>query len=103
MISVCGVADAVWPTAQELLEDELNCMIALETFAEVANEGPHKLKHPVAVIEAAVLLKAGWHREVDEVWVTSAPAEVVFERLIGRGLTPDEAEVDYFRSMRWLS
>jgi dephospho-CoA kinase len=35
----------------------------------------------VAVLEAALLVEAGWERLVDEVWVTTAPESVVFERL----------------------
>lgn len=29
--------------------------------------------HKVCVVDAAVMLKAGWHRHLHEVWVTIAP------------------------------
>ena len=38
----------------------------------------------VAVVEAAVLLEANWVPLVDEVWVVTAPKEVVLTRLHGR-------------------
>ncbi len=46
---------------------------------------------PVAVVEAAVLLEAGWEFLVDEVWSTEAPVETVVTRLQARnGLDPAE-------------
>ncbi|MBM3948661.1 MAG: dephospho-CoA kinase [SAR202 cluster bacterium] len=35
----------------------------------------------VAVVDAAVLIEAGWDELADEVWVVTAPAEAVLERL----------------------
>jgi dephospho-CoA kinase len=94
------LAGIVWPTALELIEEEFNYIMTLETFAEVANEGPPNPRPPVAVIEAAVLLKAGWHHETDEVWLTSAPHDVILERLVGRGLSAEEAQVLYWINSR---
>lgn len=46
----------------------------------------------VAVVEAAVLLEAGWDSLVDEVWTTDSPAEAVVQRLQTRnGLDPEAA------------
>ena len=46
----------------------------------------------VVVLEAAVLVQAGWTDIVSEVWVTIAPLHVVTERLVKRnGLSRDEA------------
>ena len=46
----------------------------------------------VVVLEAAVLLEAGWDSLVDEVWTVTAPAEAVLERLHARnGMASDEA------------
>ncbi len=46
----------------------------------------------VAVIEAALLLEAGWDALADEIWVTVAPPEVVVERLSrDKGLSRQEA------------
>jgi len=46
----------------------------------------------VVVLEAPLLLEAGWTSLVDEVWVTTAPEAVVLERLKRRsGLSPTES------------
>lgn len=39
---------------------------------------------PVAVLEAAILFEAGWTDLVDQIWVTSAPEDVIVERLMRR-------------------
>jgi dephospho-CoA kinase len=43
-----------------------------------------------AVLEAALLIEAGWTSLVDEVWVTVAPRETVLKRLNGREGLPEE-------------
>jgi dephospho-CoA kinase len=44
----------------------------------------------VVVVEAAVLVEAGWEYLVDEVWVTSSPEDMVLERLrLRNGLSDD--------------
>jgi dephospho-CoA kinase len=43
------------------------------------------------VVEAALLIEAGWTPLVDEVWVITSPMEEVYSRLTGRGLSPDQA------------
>lgn len=44
------------------------------------------------VLEAAVLIEAGWVDLVDEVWVVSAPVELARERLMSRnGITEEQA------------
>lgn len=46
----------------------------------------------IAVLEAAVLLEAGWDDLVDEVWVVAVAPDLAVARLIGRsGLTESEA------------
>ncbi|MBI4305552.1 MAG: dephospho-CoA kinase [Chloroflexi bacterium] len=45
----------------------------------------------VLVIEAAVLLEAGWDDLVDEVWVIDAPESALLERLVEKGLSPEQA------------
>ena len=46
----------------------------------------------VVVLEAAVLIEAGWTDLVDMVWVTVAPEDVVLKRLHDRGgLSEDQA------------
>ena len=43
------------------------------------------------VIEAALLIEAGWSPLVDEIWVITSPSEQVYSRLTGRGLSLDQA------------
>lgn len=45
----------------------------------------------VAVLEAAILIEAGWAPLVDEVWVTVAPEDTVIKRIQGRNnLAPEQ-------------
>ncbi len=47
----------------------------------------------VAVVEAALLLEAGWDSLVDEVWTTDAPVEAVMGRLKERnGMSGEEVQ-----------
>jgi dephospho-CoA kinase len=47
---------------------------------------------PLVVVEAAVLLEAGWDDMVDEVWTVAVPPETAVERLTARtGLSEEEA------------
>ena len=42
----------------------------------------HRRRHtPVVIVEAPLLIEAGWIPLVNEVWVTTAPREVIFRRL----------------------
>lgn len=57
-----------------------------EILAEWRREGVK-----VAVVEAAVLIEAGWTPLVDQVWVTVAPEAAVVERLSqAKGFSPDQ-------------
>ncbi len=44
----------------------------------------------VVVIDAPLLIEAGWATRVDETWVTIAPKEVIVERLEKRGLKRED-------------
>ena len=47
----------------------------------------------VVVLEAAVMIEAGWQDMVDEVWVVTAPPEAARERLMERnGLSAEDAD-----------
>ena len=49
-------------------------------------------KTDALVLEAAILIEAKWTPLVDQVWVTSAPEEVVIQRLVNRnGLSEEQA------------
>ncbi len=55
---------------------------------------------PAVVVEAAILIEAGWRDLVDEVWVVVAPRERIVERLAsGRGIDRADAEARMRRQM----
>jgi len=65
--------------------------LILETVGERLQE-LEQAGQAVTVVEAPLLLEAGWQSLVDEVWVVWAPSEVVIPRLQRhRGLTAAEA------------
>jgi dephospho-CoA kinase len=71
--------EIVWPRMKEMMRGRL---------AELKANGTG-----VAVIEAAVLLEAGWQDLVDEVWVVQVPEEVAQARLMARnGFSAEEAQ-----------
>ena len=66
----------VHPRMREMVREEIDCLKV---------EGVD-----VLVLEAAVLIEAGWTDLVDEVWVTIAPEQVVIKRLQERGGLSEE-------------
>jgi len=77
----------VWPlTKQEILRQ-------IDAFANEWNANKGNDTFFVAVLEAAMLLDAGWEDMLDELWVVTASADIAFQRLVGgeRGLDPDDA------------
>ncbi len=64
------LTDIVWPAILALAKEEI-------AAAEAAHAG-------VAVLEAAVLLEAGWQSEVDEVWAVTVAPEVAVARATAR-------------------
>ena len=73
------LTDIVWPAIRKLATEEL---------AALRRRGVE-----VAVLEAALLIEAGWHDLVDEVWVLSVPPVVARERLKERdGWSDEEAD-----------
>ena len=71
------LTDIVWPAILALAKDE----IATARRAGAA----------VAVLEAAVLLEAGWQSEVDEVWAVAVPPQVAVRRATARDGVDAEA------------
>jgi dephospho-CoA kinase len=70
--------DIVWPRMKEMMRGQLAGLSAQGT--------------EVAVIEAAVLLEAGWQDLVDEIWVVQVPEEVAMQRLMARnGFSAEDA------------
>lgn len=45
----------------------------------------------IVIIEAPLLIEAGWAGLVDCIWVTIAPREILFKRLADRGYTREQA------------
>ena len=71
--------DIVWPAMADMMEQDLK---ALRVRGE-----------PVAVLEAAVLIEAGWGYLTDEIWVVIASPEVTHQRLIEtKKMSPEQAE-----------
>lgn len=71
--------EIVWPAIRRLAQERLDAL---------RSEGTQ-----VVVLEAAVLIEAGWTDIVDEVWLVVASPETVHARLAGRnGLTAEQAE-----------
>jgi len=68
----------VWPAIRQLLKEELQ---------RCGQQGAK-----VVVVEAAVLLEAGWDDECDEVWAVHVPRAVAVQRLMARNsLTEEQA------------
>ena len=65
------LTDIVWPAIRAL---------AAEEIAAVQSKNPRQ----VIVLEAAVLIEAGWQDLVDEIWVTVVDREVAVARAIAR-------------------
>ena len=56
-------------------------------MSDLSNE-----KHPIVVVEAAVLIEAGWQDLFDHIWVVSSDVETVISRLNARnGLSREES------------
>jgi len=66
----------VHPRMREMVREEIDCL-----KGKVVD---------VVVLEAAVLIEAGWTDMVDEVWVAVAPEQVVVKRLKERGGLSEE-------------
>ena len=68
----------VWPEIRKLIESD---------FGRYKSEG-----HPQVILEAAVLLEAGWTDLVSSIWIVTAPTDIVERRLMQRnGFTLEEA------------
>jgi phosphopantetheine adenylyltransferase/dephospho-CoA kinase len=73
------LTDIVWPEIRRLTQVEIQAALA---------EDPER----IVVLEAAVMLEAGWNRSTDEVWVVIVEPDVAVQRAVARdGL--DEAAV----------
>lgn len=69
--SLKRLTDIVWPAIKEMAQAEI---------ADVKRSDPDR----IIVLEAAVLLEAGWQDFVDEVWVAVVDVETAIERTMKR-------------------
>jgi dephospho-CoA kinase len=73
------LTEIVWPEIRRLAAADISDM-------------KRKDRHAIIVLEAAVLLEAGWQDLVDEVWVVTVKIATAVERIMARnGLTEDQA------------
>ncbi len=95
------LTDIVWPiiiaAALEQIEKE---SIALSSSTTTSAEEAKTVGPIIAVMEAAVLLEAGWDTSVNEVWVTLVDEKTACARLMARNnlteeVSPDDR--DYYR------
>jgi phosphopantetheine adenylyltransferase/dephospho-CoA kinase len=70
--------DIVWPAMAEMMARDLD---------ELRAKGSR-----VAVLEAAILIEAGWQWLVDEIWVVVARPETAVQRLEAAGMEREQAE-----------
>jgi len=70
--------DIVWPAMAEMMARDL--------------DGLRARGERVAVLEAAILLEAGWQWLVDEVWVVVAAPDTAVRRLEAAGMEREQAE-----------
>ena len=77
------LTDIVWPATAKLTAEKLKASTA-----------------EMVVMEAAVLLEAGWDAMADEVWTINAPHAAVLERLSSRnGMSAEQAEARIAKQM----
>ena len=76
--------DIVWPEIQRLYRLRMK---------ELESAG-----HKVCVLEAAVLLEAGWDASMHECWVVFAPREVAITRVMSRDGKTREAVEDILKA-----
>lgn len=76
----------VWPHVSNLVQTRIQAL--KDSFID----SPSLEKRPIIIVEAAVLLDAGWNEFQDGVWVVKVAPEVALQRLQEqRGMTHEEA------------
>lgn len=73
--------------------EQLNSIVHPRIYAMISDriEGLKAEGVASVVVEAALLIEAGWTPLVDEIWVLTSPIEQVYSRLTGRGMSPEQA------------
>ena len=81
----------VFPNATALAQLNRIMHPRMHTMAQKSIDQYRKRRARVTVVEAALLIEAGWTPLVDQVWVTTAPDGVIVNRLKKqRGLAEEE-------------
>ena len=80
------LTDIVWPAIIDIVTQDIQRQVAERADATAPNPDTPA----VAVVEAAVLLEAGWNTRVDTVWTTYVPADVALQRVISRDACSEE-------------
>ncbi len=78
----------VWPSAKNRIANIVNSL-----------QGVKEIDPATVALEAALLLEAGWHDLVDEIWIVEATATDIVRRLETRGLSSAETKVLSDRQM----
>jgi dephospho-CoA kinase len=77
----------VWPHVKTKLKEKIDSL--RDVWTDETTEG----SEPIIVLEAAILLDAGWDDLLDGVWAVRAPASVSLDRLMEtRNLSKEESE-----------
>ena len=73
--------------------EQLNSIVHPRIYAMISDriEGLKAEGITTVVVEAALLIEAGWTPLVDDIWVLTSPIEQVYSRLTGRGMSPEQA------------
>ena len=73
--------------------EQLNSIVHPRIYAMISDriEGLKAEGITAVVVEAALLIEAGWTPLVDDIWVLTSPIEQVYSRLTGRGMSPEQA------------
>lgn len=82
--------EIVWPHVKESIKIEIDNL-----QKELAGKGgtAEETNEPIIILEAAILLDAGWDDLLDGVWAVTAPKSVALERIMKRNnLSKEEAE-----------
>lgn len=86
----------VWPHIRRMIQDKINEHRELESASALASGTASDSALPskrVLVIEAAIMLDAGWQDMVDQVWVLEVEPTIAIQRLMSRNsLTQEESE-----------
>ena len=74
--------------------EQLNSIVHPRIYAMISDriEGLKSDGVETVVVEAALLIEAGWTPLADEIWVLTSPIEQVYSRLTGRGMSAEQAQ-----------